>query len=285
MVDTIYKFVDANMCSNNGEFEWTPNEWYMTKGATELCEAGQFHCYRDPIIAAYFVGIHFSGDEPFHLWQGCAEEKLFTNGIKHSYEHMKLEKEVEFVQVTPAQSMAFAVMVLKGVSHNASFIEWADAWLSGNQITQKWHPEWTTDENWFSSIGNCYRENVSNKMAMLIEGVLDDSYNRDAVNLVQCAEKALAYTEQNPFQFFSDYELGEALQHWHASGSDPIYAVGSTLYSLRSSRNDLSTHIVRDAIFNLRDLPEGYPERDESFGLATELERRFSFMLREESDV
>lgn len=95
-------------------------------------------------------------------------------------------------------------------------------------------------------------------------------------------------------------DLGLALQSWHSSGGDPIYALGSTLYSeaVTVPYSPEAAQLVRGALTNLRcemndqhrrgaELALSYPDRaGYHFGLRNELavlvervEARFAELL------
>jgi len=104
----------------------------MLSGEGDLCGPGWYHCYQHPLLAVLLNPIN--ADIPYpRLWEIEVSGKCKHDyGLKSGYQSMTLIKELPLPEITLTQRVAFGILCALEVYKDPAFIEWANAWLRGD---------------------------------------------------------------------------------------------------------------------------------------------------------
>ena len=133
----VYKLTDENMQTHNG-FQWEIGKWVGADGSGELCGPGWLHAYEHPLLAVLHNPIHADFMRPrlFEAWTGNG--KIRKDGqMKLGSTKIKLVREIPLPKVTLTQNVAYGILCALAVYDDATFVSWAENWLSGKDRTAR----------------------------------------------------------------------------------------------------------------------------------------------------
>jgi hypothetical protein len=128
-----YKLLTIDLRTRVGELnetQWVPGEWQEAKGIGGLCTGGVLHDYNDPWIAAVVNPAHAAIRDPV-CYETERDGDVVTDGLKCGCKRMRIVREVPLPDVPVVQRVAFGIIAALEVYHEPKFVEWAKAWLSG----------------------------------------------------------------------------------------------------------------------------------------------------------
>jgi hypothetical protein len=131
MLRTLYKFTDQNLTTQNNT-RWVINEWKETNGIQrKLCNNSWLHAYEDPYVAAFMYPAHVNYSNPrFFKAEGDGKFLAASDG-KCGVTKLRLLEEIPLPTITKEQRIKIAILCALEVYHEASFVTWANNWLSG----------------------------------------------------------------------------------------------------------------------------------------------------------
>ncbi len=129
----VYKLVDQNMCSRDGECKWVLGEKKSIADRPELCRVG-FHAYSDPLLAIACNPIHTNILDP-RLFEAEVSGEHDEDVLKSCWQEMTLLAELPVPKITAAQLVRWAIYCAQAVYHSPLFDAWAERWLSGEDRT------------------------------------------------------------------------------------------------------------------------------------------------------
>jgi hypothetical protein len=131
MLRTLYKLTDENLTTQNNT-KWVINEWKETDGAKqELCNSSWLHAYEDIYVAAFMYVIHVYYSNP-RCFRAEGDGKFLSDPDgKCGVTRLRLVEEVSLPTITTEQRVKIAILCALKVCHEASFVTWANDWLSG----------------------------------------------------------------------------------------------------------------------------------------------------------
>jgi len=129
-----YKLTDQNMKTYNN-FQWELNKKYKASGEGDLCGEGWLHFYHSSELALFLNPIHADFTNPRLFLAETGGKSLEDMGLKIGFTSVKLIKELEVVEPTFAQRVAFAILCAKEVYKAPGWGAWAASWLRGEDRT------------------------------------------------------------------------------------------------------------------------------------------------------
>ena len=130
-----YKLTDSRM-QTYGATQWVVGETKRTSGEGRLCGPGWLHWYDDPIVALLMNPVHAWFVTPRLFVAEWGGRRKDDSGLKSGSTALTLTQEVLPVPtVTPMQRVAFGILAALEVTKQASWREWAERWLSGEDRT------------------------------------------------------------------------------------------------------------------------------------------------------
>ena len=130
MDEVLCKWVSKDMKTRNKTY-WevgVPNE-LPEEDDLWLCEPGLFHYCKHPLIAVMFKEFH-NCDFYTKLYKVVPEGRIIEGIDKCGATKLTLVEQLEIPKVTLKQRVAFAILCTLEVYKGASFIRWANNWLS-----------------------------------------------------------------------------------------------------------------------------------------------------------
>ena len=132
----LYKLTDEKDHTYGG-CQWGKGVTHTADGQGELCTEHWIHAYRDPILAVMMNPIHGRYDLALaHLWE-CEGEGGKDDGTKLGCTTLTTVTRMELPTVTTEQRVRFGILCAREVHHEAVFLAWSDAWLSGQDRSEK----------------------------------------------------------------------------------------------------------------------------------------------------
>ncbi len=131
---TMYKLVsiqeDSSWATHNG-MKWAIGKTNEAKGkGTKMCTDQVLHCYASPEQAVLFNPIHANIQNPILLEIECSDI-VNSDGLKYACKKQTPKRTVCLPVVSLNQRVAFAIKTALLVYRDASFVVWAENWLSG----------------------------------------------------------------------------------------------------------------------------------------------------------
>ena len=126
---TYYKLTDENMQTRGG-FQWNLGKWYETSGEGELCNAGWFHVYTDPLLAMLLNPIHANFAKPGLFEAECEGSEKHDHGLKVGVSRIRITKELPLPDISVNQQVAFGILCAKQLYAKSVWNRWADDWLN-----------------------------------------------------------------------------------------------------------------------------------------------------------
>jgi hypothetical protein len=129
-----YKLTDQN-CTTQNNTLWEIGVTKEICGELQdkdapLCSESWFHVYGDPLLAILMNPNHANIKHP-RLWEAEATGLFKEESLKSGTTCLTLIRELELPVLTTVQRIAFGILCAKSVCTEASWIVWADNWLSG----------------------------------------------------------------------------------------------------------------------------------------------------------
>jgi hypothetical protein len=135
MPRTLYKLTDENLTTQNNT-RWVINEWKETDGIQrELCNSSWLHAYEDIYVAAFMYVIHVNYSNP-RFFKAEGDGKFLSDGTKCGVTRLRLVEEIPLPTITKEQRIKIAILCALKVCHEASFVTWANDWLSGKDRSE-----------------------------------------------------------------------------------------------------------------------------------------------------
>jgi hypothetical protein len=135
MTRTLYKLTDENLTTQNNTL-WVINEWKETDGIQQsLCNSSWLHAYEDPYVAAFMYVIHVYYSNP-RFFKAEGNGKFLSDGTKCGVTKLRLLEEIPLPTITTEQRVKIAILCALEVCHEASFVTWANNWLSGKDRSE-----------------------------------------------------------------------------------------------------------------------------------------------------
>ena len=131
-----YKLTDQQMRTHNG-FQWELGKPVETSGEGDLCGPGWLHYYDDPILAVLLNPIHANIANPRLFECSATGKHKLDRGLKGGCTQMTLNKELDLPTLTRLNQVAFGILCALEVYRDPAFVEWANAWISGNDRTKE----------------------------------------------------------------------------------------------------------------------------------------------------
>ncbi len=131
----VYKLVDQNMCTRDGECQWVLGEKKSISDRPELCRVG-FHAYSDPLLAIACNPFHANILDP-RLFEAEVGGEHAEDALKSCWQEMTLLAELPVPKITVAQLVRWAIYCAQTVYHFQPFDAWAERWLSGEDRTRE----------------------------------------------------------------------------------------------------------------------------------------------------
>ncbi len=128
---------DQNMQTHN-EFQWELGVWKEAPGAGDLCSAGWLHAYEHgPELAIALNPIHARIKNP-RVFRAVGSGRVLRDGqLKIGVQRLQLVEELP-APVIGAEALArWAILCAREACRDAAFLAWSDAWLSGEDRSQK----------------------------------------------------------------------------------------------------------------------------------------------------
>jgi hypothetical protein len=131
MTRTLYKLTDENLTTQNNT-KWVINEWKETDGAKrKLCNSSWLHAYEDIYVAAFIYQAHVNYSNP-RCFRAEGDGKFLSDPDgKCGVTRLRLVEEISLPTITTEQRVKIAILCALEVCHEASFVTWANNWLSG----------------------------------------------------------------------------------------------------------------------------------------------------------
>jgi hypothetical protein len=130
MPRTLYKLTNSNMITQNNT-RWVINEWKETDGIQqELCNNSWLHAYEDPYVAAFMYPAHVYYSNP-RFFKAEGNGKFLSDVTKCGVTKLRLVEEIPLPTITTEQRIKIAILCALEVYQEASFVTWANNWLSG----------------------------------------------------------------------------------------------------------------------------------------------------------
>jgi hypothetical protein len=131
MLRTLYKLTDENLTTQNNT-KWVLGEWRETDGAEQsLCNSSWLHAYEDIYVAAFMYLVHVNYDNP-RCFRAEGDGKFLSDPDgKCGVTRLRLVEEISLPTITKEQRIKIAILCALEVYHEASFVTWANNWLSG----------------------------------------------------------------------------------------------------------------------------------------------------------
>jgi hypothetical protein len=135
MLRTLYKFTDSNLTTQNNT-QWVLGEWKETNGIQqELCNSSWLHAYEDIYVAAFMYLAHVNYSNP-RFFKAEGDGAFLSDGTKCGVTKLRLVEEIPLPTITTKQSVKIAILCALEVYHEASFVTWANNWLSGKDRSE-----------------------------------------------------------------------------------------------------------------------------------------------------
>lgn len=133
---TVYKLTDQNLQTYGG-FQWQEGVWApKLSGNGSLCGPGFYHAYTHPLLAEFLNPAHANFPDPI-LWLAEAKgNKVEDNGLKLGFLEMKIVSRILLAKPTVIQRVFFALLCVKEVYQEASFVEFAEKYLKGEDRSE-----------------------------------------------------------------------------------------------------------------------------------------------------
>lgn len=143
---TVYKLTDQNLQTYGG-FQWQEGVWApKLSGNGSLCGPGFYHAYTHPLLAEFLNPAHANFPDPI-LWLAEAKgNKVEDNGLKLGFLEMKIVSRILLAKPTVIQRVFFALLCAKEVYQEASFVEFAEKYLKGEDRSENaaWAAAWAS---------------------------------------------------------------------------------------------------------------------------------------------
>jgi hypothetical protein len=116
--------------------KWVLGEWKETDGIQQsLCNSSWLHAYEDIYVAAFMYVIHVNYSNP-RCFRAEGDGAFLSNGTKCGVTRLRLVEEVSLPTITTEQRVKIAILCALEVCHEASFVTWANNWLSGKDRSE-----------------------------------------------------------------------------------------------------------------------------------------------------
>jgi hypothetical protein len=136
MPRTLYKLTDENLTTQNNT-RWVINEWKETNGAKqELCNNSWLHAYEDIYVAAFMYPAHVNYSNP-RFFKAEGDGKFLSDGTKCGVTKLRILEEIPLPTITTEQRVKIGILCALEVCHEASFVTWANNWLSGKDRSKE----------------------------------------------------------------------------------------------------------------------------------------------------
>ena len=126
----LYKLTDQNMRTYAG-FQWELSTERTATGGGPLCTNAWLHAYTDPLLAVLLNPIHADIQKP-RLFECDGDVGATDHGLKVGCTALTLKKEMPLPETTTEQRVRFGILCAKEVCRGPAWLEWADAWLDGD---------------------------------------------------------------------------------------------------------------------------------------------------------
>ena len=128
MCEELYKLTDEHGFTYGGT-KWGKNVTHSGTGRGDLCGPGFIHAYTDQVLAVMMNPAHACFKTPrLYLAEGIV---ALNDGCKVGCVSLTTLKRLPLPRVTLAQRVRFGILSALEVCADASFVEWANNWLSG----------------------------------------------------------------------------------------------------------------------------------------------------------
>jgi len=133
---TRYKLTHADN-TTHGKTLWGEGIQHSVPGTGNLCGPGWIHVYPDPVLAVFLDPIHGNFGDAALLWHCDVSGRMKSDrGLKEGWQHVTTAYQVERVQPTNNQRIAFGIYCAQEVNDDVRWNRWAAAWLSGKDRTK-----------------------------------------------------------------------------------------------------------------------------------------------------
>ena len=129
------KLTDANG-QTRGETQWGPGVTHEATGAPgqPLCSDGYIHYSESPEMAAFMNPVYGNFKDPI-LWKVEARTELRDGELKSGARKVTTVCVIPLPVITTEQRVEIAIRRALQVYTKASFVSWAEKWLSGEDRT------------------------------------------------------------------------------------------------------------------------------------------------------
>jgi len=124
--------------------KWAVGVTHNAPGKGPLCSSGWIHWYPHPLVAVLMDPVHGDFGSTARLWRGTAGGKKLLDGsgefiLKGGSQTVTLIEELPLPSLTIEQRVTVAIRVVQCVvgNHYPEWSKWAEAWLSGQDRTEK----------------------------------------------------------------------------------------------------------------------------------------------------
>ena len=125
-----YKLTDRHMMTR-GNTQWGEGVTHVAAGTgTALCSSDCIHDYASPELAAFMNPAHGDFASPV-LWEGEGDDLVGDDGTKRGWRRYTTLRQVPLPQPTTEQGVEFAIRCALLVYTEATWVAWAEGWLSG----------------------------------------------------------------------------------------------------------------------------------------------------------
>jgi hypothetical protein len=150
--DVIYKVLTPDMTSGykceggiSSLRKWEIGKWEEAWGEGQLgtmhseTEPNWFYCLENPLLAMLHKTLDFIGyRDPLILLEGEGEGSCQRDeNIVRGYRRMRMLKVIATPIITPEQYVRYEILASLEVYKEASYVEWAERWLSGQDRTRE----------------------------------------------------------------------------------------------------------------------------------------------------
>jgi hypothetical protein len=130
-----YKLLTRDMKTRKGaynETDWSDvGEWHKASWVGGLCTGGVIHYYDDPWLAVMMNPAHANIQNPI-MYETEQAGWAISDGLKCGCKRLRLVRRIPTPKIPTEQRVAFGIYAALEVCHDAGFVGWANAWLSGS---------------------------------------------------------------------------------------------------------------------------------------------------------
>jgi len=126
----LYKLTDE-YGQTHGGCQWGEGIEHTASGEGPLCHSGWLHAYTHPLLAVFMNPIHANFERP-RLWEADGDVGISDGNLKVGCTRLKTLRELPVPEVTREQRIRFAIACALQVWDDATFRNWALAWLDGS---------------------------------------------------------------------------------------------------------------------------------------------------------